>query len=82
MAGSSNTLADALHDGRHTAVIDVKSGSTVSAANLKALVLSTAVSLRRSGIQPGQTVSPSATVDLRFSEQRAVLTLSPAGQLG
>ena len=57
MSGNTNTLADALQQGEHPAIYDVKSGATVSAAALRRLVLSTAATLRQSGVQPGQTVS-------------------------
>ena len=57
MVADTHTLADALPQGSHAAVIDVKSGHTVQASSLRALVLSAAATLRASGVQPGQVVS-------------------------
>ena len=57
MVADTHTLADALPQGSHAAIIDVKSGQTLPASSLRSLVLATAASLRASGVQPGQTVS-------------------------
>ena len=57
MVADTHTLADALPQGNHAAIIDVKSGHTLQASSLRVLVLSAAATLRASGVQPGQTVS-------------------------